>query len=40
MQIVFNGDKFHEMSYPVFYRKIRKTINVSSTELAQSVGGA
>ena len=37
MQIV-SGDNLHEMSDPVFWKKIRKNIiNLSSAELAQRV---
>ena len=32
LQIVYNGDNLHEMSNPVFWEKIRKYFNMSSTK--------
>ena len=37
MQNVSNRGNLHEMSNPVFWQKIRKNINLSSTEFAQRV---
>ena len=34
MHIVSNGDNLYEMPNPVFWKKIRKNINLSSPELA------
>ena len=38
MQIVSNGDNLHEMSNPVFWKKIRKNIiSLLSAELVKGV---
>ena len=37
MQIVSYGDNLHEMSNPIFWKKIRNIINLSSAENGQRV---